>query len=268
MTESVPDSVSADPWKRLRNLTRARIGLTRAGDTLSGAEVRAQQAAHARARRAVHACLNPSGLAMSIDSSTAEVIEVRSEAADRAAFVRRPDLGRLLAPQSAVLLRGLPGPVNGYDIVFVAADGLSAIAVEHQVPPLLKAAISSLSNNWRIAPLVIAHNARVALGDEIGFLINAGCVVMMIGERPGLSVSDSLSLYITWLPRPGRQDSERNCISNIHENGLSIQGACHKLCWLLSAARKLGGTGIRLKDESTTLTALPRRESESWESEP
>ncbi|KGB24582.1 Ethanolamine ammonia-lyase light chain [Acetobacter tropicalis] len=170
--------------------------------------------------------------------------------------MRRPDLGRRLDGPSIALLKQI-APAGPWDVVLVAADGLSAVAVERQAPPLQNAVRAALAHTWRIAPLVVAHNARVALGDEIGALLGVRCVVMMIGERPGLSVSDSLSLYMTWNPHVGRQDSERNCISNIHARGLSIGEGCHKLCWLLKSARKLGYTGVALKDESTNMTLLP-----------
>lgn len=243
--------LTQDPWGPLRRYTRARIGLPRTGDSIAGSEIRALQAAHACARRAVHACLDPAKLTIG-DS----FVEVRSQAKDRSEFVRRPDLGRRLDGPSLSLLKqiALAGP---WDVVLVAADGLSAVAVERQAPPLQKAVRAALGHTWRIAPLVVAHNARVALGDEIGTLLGVRCVVMMIGERPGLSVSDSLSLYMTWNPHVGRQDSERNCISNIHAHGLSIGESCHKLCWLLNSARKLGYTGVALKDESTDMTPLP-----------
>nr|WP_220789995.1 ethanolamine ammonia-lyase subunit EutC [Gluconacetobacter tumulisoli] len=229
-----------DPWAPLRGLTHARVGQPRAGDTVAGGEVRAFQLAHARARKAVTAPLRQD--AMPLDGP---VLTVHSEATDRAMFIRRPDLGRRLSADSAaVLTRG------SYDVVFVIADGLSSVAAERQAPPVL-AACRALLPGWRIAPVVVAHNARVALGDDIAHRLGAGCVVMMIGERPGLSVSDSLSLYMTWDPHPGRLDSERNCISNIHDQGgLSAGVAAAKLAWLLAGARRIGRSGIMLKDET------------------
>ncbi|GBQ30880.1 ethanolamine ammonia-lyase subunit EutC [Gluconacetobacter azotocaptans] len=256
MTKSPPDSAhdplidpstETDPWAPLRGLTRARVGQPRAGDTVAGGEVLAFQLAHARARRAVMAPLRQE--ALRLDGA---VLSVRSQAADRATFIRRPDLGRRLSADSAACLtRG------SYDVAFVIADGLSALAAERQAPPLL-AACHALLPGWRIAPVVVAHNARVALGDDIAHRLGAGCVVMMIGERPGLSVSDSLSLYMTWDPRPGRLDSERNCISNIHDQGgLSTGAAAAKLAGLLAGARRIGRSGIMLKDETpATLDGL------------
>ncbi|WP_323992938.1 ethanolamine ammonia-lyase subunit EutC [Nguyenibacter sp. L1] len=228
-----------DPWDALRRLTPARIGQARSGDTVAVGEVLAFQLAHARARAAVWAPLREDKLGLG-----AEVLRVRSQADERGVFIRRPDLGRRLAPDSAAaLVRG------DHDVVFVIADGLSAIAAERQAPAVLAAARRLLAG-WRIAPVVVAHNARVALGDEIGHRLGARCVVMMIGERPGLSIAESLSLYMTWGPRPGRVDSERNCISNIHsQGGLPAREAAAKLAWLLDGARALGASGIGLKED-------------------
>ncbi|MBB2156880.1 ethanolamine ammonia-lyase subunit EutC [Gluconacetobacter diazotrophicus] len=231
---------ASDPWGPLRRLTSARIGQARTGDTVAGAEVRAFQLAHARARQAVLAPLRTE--ALGLDEA---FVPVRSQAADRGEFVRRPDLGRRLSPDSAAGLA--PG---SYDIAFVIADGLSALAAERQGPPVL-AACRALLPGWRIAPVVVAHNARVALGDDIAQRLGARCVVMMIGERPGLSVAESLSLYMTWDPYPGRMDSERNCISNIHPHGgLTPRQAAATLAWLLNEARRIGASGIVLKDEA------------------
>ncbi|MFW7268274.1 ethanolamine ammonia-lyase subunit EutC [Gluconacetobacter sp. Hr-1-5] len=247
MTDAPRADLAPDPWTTLRGLTHARIGLGRTGDALAGADVRALQAAHAAARRAVHATLDPARLALG-----EPFIEVGSRAPDRGTFVRRPDLGRRLCAQDAARLPHAP-----CDVVFVIADGLSALAAARQAPGVLEAARASLPD-WTIGPVIVAHNARVALGDEIGALIGARCVVMMIGERPGLSAADSLSLYLTWRPRIGRMDSERNCLSNIHAHGGMSHGeAALRLAWLLRGARTLGRSGIALKDNSMTAQLPP-----------
>ncbi|GBQ28076.1 ethanolamine ammonia-lyase subunit EutC [Gluconacetobacter sacchari] len=247
VTEARAPDLARDPWATLRGLTHARIGLGRAGDALAGADVRALQAAHAQARRAVHATLDPARLALG-----APFIAVRSRAPDRGVFVRRPDLGRRLAAPDAERL-----PCAPCDVLFVIADGLSALAAARQAPGVLEAARAALPG-WSIGPVIVAHNARVALGDEIGERIGARCVVMMIGERPGLSAADSLSLYLTWDPKVGRMDSERNCISNIHAHGgMDHDEAAFRLGWLLRGARALGRSGISLKDDSMSARLPP-----------
>ncbi len=178
-----------DPWGPIRALTTARIGLARTGDTVSGADVLGLQHAHARARTAVEKRLDE--VALGLESAPVTVV---SRAHDRATFVRRPDLGRMLSPESAERL-----PRGPYDVAFVIADGLSARAAERQAPAVLRKARALLAG-WAIAPVIVAHNARVALGDEIGARLGAQQVVMMIGERPGLSAADSLSLYLTYAP--------------------------------------------------------------------
>jgi len=232
-----------DPWARLRGLTRARIGLTRTGDALGLADVLSFQRDHARARKAIETTLDEDALG--------KVVSVTSRAPDRTTFIRRPDLGRQLSDESRLGLS--PAPC---DVVFVIADGLSAIAAQTHGPDLIAATRAQLPG-WTVGPTVAAHNARVALGDEIGALMQARFVVMLIGERPGLSVADSLGVYLTLDPKVGRHDAERNCISNVHgHGGLSIEAAAHKLAWLLQQGRTIGATGIALKDEAPALAVL------------
>ncbi len=231
-----------DPWAALRGTTRARIGLGRVGDAPPLRDVLAFQLAHARARDAVHTPLDMDALAAALPGPS---LRVWSAAGDRAGYLRRPDLGRVLDPASHGALDQAIGP---WDIVFVVADGLSPIAVQAHAVPMLAAARARLPG-WTVAPVVMAGGARVALGDAIGERIGAAFCVMLIGERPGLTAADSLGLYITYAPRPGRRDSERNCISNIHAHGTSYDGAADLLAWLLHEARRIQGTGITLKDD-------------------
>lgn len=246
------DAPAPDPWARLRAATRARIGLGLAGDALPLREVLAFQMAHALARDAVHAPLDSAALEAAVHPHP--VLHARSMAPDRGTYLRRPDLGRRLHPDSLVLPKGA-----ACDVAFVLADGLSATAVQRHAAPVLHACLARLAG-WRAAPVVIATQARVALGDEIGARLGARLVAVLIGERPGLSVPDSLGIYLTYEPQVGRRDSERNCISNIHASGgLSPEPAASKLAWLMreALARKLTGTG--LKDEAdAALAAVPK----------
>lgn len=237
-----------DPWTRLRAATSARIGLERAGDALCTRDVLAFQLAHGRARDAVHAPLAVDALAAALPG---EPMIVRSRAPDRATYLRRPDLGRRLDPVCRDAL-----PAGDHDVVFVVADGLSATGVQRHAAPLLLACLARLGD-WRIAPVVIATQARVALGDEIGACLGARLCAILIGERPGLSVADSLGVYLTYAPRVGRRDSERNCLSNIHPAGLGYDAAAEKLVWLMKEARTRGLTGVALKDDVATLPAEP-----------
>ena len=230
----------SDPWSALRASTRARIGLGRTGDALPVADVLAFQLAHARARDAVHTSLDTAVLARAI--APLPTVLVRSQAADRFTYLRRPDLGRLLDPNCR------PPPSEPCDAVFVIADGLSPAGVQAHAPALLRACIDRLAG-WSIAPVVIATQARVALGDEIGALLQATLCVMLIGERPGLTVANSLGVYLTHDPRPGRRDAERNCISNIHGEGLSCEAAADMLAWLMTEARRRKLTGVALKGD-------------------
>jgi ethanolamine ammonia-lyase small subunit len=230
----------SDPWIALRGTTRARIGLGRTGDALPVKDILEFQLAHARARDAVHTPLDTDAIARSI--APLPSLTVRSKAPDRETYLRRPDLGRQLDPACQA---GLTGPS---DVVFVIADGLSPVGVQLHAAPFLKACLDRLPG-WSVAPIVIATQARVALGDEIGAQLQADFCVVLIGERPGLSVANSLGVYLTYHPQIGRRDSERNCISNIHADGLSYEAAADMLAWLMTEARRHKLTGVALKDD-------------------
>ena len=238
----------ADPWAALRAATPARIGLGRSGDAQPLAAVLAFQLAHARARDAVVAALDTDAIAAALPDRT--TLHVRSRASGRDVYLRRPDLGRRLDPACVGMLA--PG---GWDAVFVIADGLSAGAVQRHAVPVLRATLARLAG-WRIGPVVIATQARVALGDEIGAALGAGMVVMLIGERPGLSVADSLGIYLTAHPRVGRRDAERNCLSNIHPaGGFGYDEAAGQLARLMHAARRRGLSGVASGDAMTLTDA-------------
>ena len=234
---------AAELWARFRSATPARIGLGRSGDALRTDSLLDFQLAHAQARDAIYGRVDFAALAARIGLPTRHV---HSEAPDRPTFIRRPDLGRRLdAPSRAVLAADLGDPP--WDIAFIVADGLSSAAIEDHAAPLLHAALPKL-NGLRAAPIVLAEQARVALSDEIGALLKARFAVILIGERPGLSVRNSLGIYITFDPRPGRTDGERNCISNVHADGLTYESAAQKLGWLIAEARRLQATGFFLKE--------------------
>ncbi|SAK90622.1 ethanolamine ammonia-lyase small subunit [Caballeronia fortuita] len=241
----------ADAWNALRRFTQARIALGRAGSSLPTAPLLAFELAHAQARDAVHQPLDTAALAQALRDAGFDTLDARSAAPDRDHYLRRPDLGRVLDDDSA---ERLAAHASACDLVFVAADGLSAFAAQRHVAPLL-ARVRAKLDGWTIAPVVIATQARVALGDRIGELLRAKIVVVMIGERPGLSSPDSLGLYVTYAPRAGRHDAERNCISNVRPEGLDYDTAAFKLTWLLNEARRLQLTGVGLKDHSGALPA-------------
>lgn len=246
--------LTPDPWSALAALTPARVALGRAGTGLPTAANLDFAAAHAAARDAVHVPLDTEGLSARIRSLGLDTLIVSSAAASRAEYLRRPDRGRQLAEASASLLAAhAPAACQ---LALVLGDGLSAVALERQAPPLL-AALLPLLPGWTFAPVVIATQARVALGDPIGFALHAEFVAVLIGERPGLSSPDSLSVYLTRAPEPGRTDAERNCLSNIRPEGLTHAVAARKLAHLLTAGRRLGLTGTRLKDETDASGHVP-----------
>lgn len=228
-------------------LTQARVALGRSGQSLPTAALLQFQLDHARARDAVHAELAAEGFAKAVGH---EVIEVHSRAEDRATYLRRPDLGRRLRAEDAERL-----PRAGGDLAIIVSDGLSAPAVEEHAAPMVRALLARLED-WEIAPLVLAGQGRVAIGDEIGAALGTELALVLIGERPGLSAPNSLGAYLTWAPKRGRLDSERNCVSNIRPpHGLSYEKAADIIERLLRAAKQRRLTGTALKDGSGT--ALP-----------
>jgi ethanolamine ammonia-lyase small subunit len=247
MTQGLP--ATPDPWLALRRRTAARIGLGRVGASMPTAELLRFGLAHAEARDAVHSALDAAALAESLQAQGFETLQVKSMAPDREHYLLRPDLGRSLHPDSRTLLEKAPRA----DIALVMADGLSAQAASRHALPvalLLRDALGS----WP-APVIIAQQGRVALGDDIGAALGARLAIVMLGERPGLSSPDSLGIYLTWAPRTGRMDSERNCISNVRPEGLAYEAAAHKLHFLVRQSLLRQLSGVALKDESV---AVPR----------
>ena len=250
-TDDLPAVSDADLWTGLRRLTAARIGLKRSGASLATAPLLAFQLAHAQARDAVHAELDAPRLAYDLAGHGVPVLTVESAAADKKAYLMRPDLGRALTGTGEAALAPHAG---AYDIVFVVSDGLSARAVEVHAAPVIAEALALLrANALRIAPFVIVRHGRVAVGDAVAALLGAQCAVMLIGERPGLSAPDSMGAYLTFRPNAQTSDAERNCISNIRPAGIGYADAGFKLAHLLKAMRKRGVSGIRLKDDSERL---------------
>ncbi len=246
-------SPARDPWHGLAALTPARVALGHTGPALPTARHLELQLAHARARDAVWHRLDAAALADALGADGRAVLRVRSAARDRREYLERPDLGRRLADADAAALaaHAAPGAAGGgWDVAFVVGDGLAALAAERHAPALLRllrARLGGDADGWRVAPVVVAEQARVALGDAVGAALGARMVAVLLGERPGMSAPDSLGVYVTWAPRPGRTDAERNCVSNVRPEGLPYERAADTLAWLLRAARarRLTGVGLR-----------------------
>ncbi|MFM9916802.1 MAG: ethanolamine ammonia-lyase subunit EutC [Rhizobacter sp.] len=255
-------SVVANPWSVLKRFTPARIGLGRSGISLPTAAQLDFQLAHAQARDAVHRPLEVQALCAEIEAMGLATVPLHSAATNRANYLQRPDLGRQLGTASRQRLEALrvqrrgQGPAS-HDVAFAVVDGLSALAVQRHAAPLLSEVLALLNGpgtdrtpRWTIGPVAVVEQGRVAIGDDIGELLDSQLVVVLIGERPGLSSPDSLGLYLTWEPRPGRNDAERNCISNVRPEGLDYRAAAVRLVYLLEQARNRQLTGVALKDES------------------
>ncbi|MBR0970919.1 ethanolamine ammonia-lyase subunit EutC [Bradyrhizobium japonicum] len=250
-------AVPRRPTLDLRSLTPARVALGRSGASVPTRALLDFTLDHARARDAVHAVFDAPRLAADLRELGLVVTEVRSQAVDRRDYLRRPDLGRQLDGGSAeVLARSASAPCQ---LAVVIGDGLSAAAVHAHAASLVSRLLTLLAadDGVAIGHVVVASGARVALGDEIGAILGARMVVMLVGERPGLSAPDSLGAYLTFAPKPGRTDAERNCVSNIHKAGLSHDEAAFKIAWLVREGLAREATGVALKDESAD--RAPRR---------
>jgi ethanolamine ammonia-lyase small subunit len=258
---ATPPSKSDPRWARLRAATSARIFLQRAGSAIATSEHLAFQLAHAEARDAIAERFDAGQIAEGLHARGLTSVRLHSAARDRPTYLARPDLGRTLDAPSRERLARLP---QDYDLVFVIADGLSARAITRHALPLLDHVLAGLSSEtWRIGPVAVVAQGRVAIGDEIGEILQAALVAVLIGERPGLSSPDSLGIYLTWAPRVGRTDAQRNCLSNIRPEGMAYGEAARRLRFLCGEARARQLTGVHLKDETAlavdVLGVLPDR---------
>lgn len=264
--------VIENPWHKLSEFTDARIGLGRAGVSVPTRHLLEFQLAHAKAQDAVHLALNSQGLADTLKSAqTAQTLFysqlpqdvppfiLHSQAVDRPTYLQRPDLGRRLDESSINQLKAFKSNQetsaveDSFDLAIVVADGLSSVAIEDNCMPFLNAVsqvMKESDESWNLAPISIVEQGRVAVGDEVGELLNANVALVMIGERPGLSSPDSMGLYLTWGPKVGTLDSSRNCISNVRPAGLNYDAAARKLIYLLSESRRRKLTGVGLKERS------------------
>lgn len=268
--------VTENPWHKLNVFTDARVGLGRAGISIPTSHLLAFQLAHAQAQDAVHRPLNSEllseRLCQSVSPELAPVF-LHSRAGDRASYLQRPDYGRLLDDDSANILAQYTRDNTSeqqpqvYDLAIAVVDGLSALAVEQNAVPFLAelfqqmAVVQRRGDSWKMAPICIVQQGRVAIGDDICQRLNARCVVVLIGERPGLSSPDSLGLYLTWGAKVGLTDAYRNCISNIRPAGLSYSQAARKALYLLNEARDRQVSGVSLKDRSDETAVIDAKDT-------
>ena len=263
---TLPALVTPTPWEALKNFTDARIALGRAGVSLPTAAHLAFQLAHAQARDAVHLPFDAHGVQTSLHSLGLPTLRLHSRAIDRATYLQRPDLGRRLDAASLQTLaqwQNQHRTTQAFDVAFVLVDGLSALAIHQNAVPLVSLMLQRLQADttqpWTVAPLTVVAQGRVAIGDEVGAAWRANTVVVLIGERPGLSSPDSMGIYLTWAPKVGTTDAARNCISNVRPAGLSVDAAAATLHRLLSQARLKQLTGVGLKDDTDHALMDPQR---------
>ncbi len=246
------DMIPSGNWVQLRQLTAARVALGRSGVSLPTNEWLSFKADHAMARDAIYTPMDTALLLQGLNEAGMDFICLHSRAADRKEYLLRPDKGRQLSEVSATELQSC-STTSGVDLCITVADGLSPMAVNKQVLPLLQAFYPLLQKEkYSIAPVCIVNQGRVAVSDETGFILNAKVSLILIGERPGLSSPDSLGAYLTYGPQPGNTDEKRNCISNIREDGLRPAAAADQLMYLLQESMRIRGSGVVLKDNRLT----------------
>ena len=248
-SEANASPVTADPWAELRRFTDARIALGRCGASLPLAAVLELRLAHAQARDAVHLPLAVDQLEPQMQELGLQTLGLHSGARDRAEYLTRPDLGRMLDADSRAMLKK-SRPAGGCDLALVIGDGLSSLAIHENAVAFIREFIGLCAAHTQFAfgPICLVENCRVATGDEIGELLGARLVVMLIGERPGLSSPNSMGVYLTYAPKIGTSDEARNCISNVRAGGLPVGQGVRKLAYLVEEALRLQTTGVNLKD--------------------
>lgn len=240
-----------DLWENLKKFTDARIAIGRAGCSIPTQELLKFQLAHAEAQDAVHQPLDVDLMVSDFKEQNLDSLSVHSQVQDKQEYLKRPDLGRLLSEESYRGLQAFKADnPQSYDVCIVVGDGLSARAIEENAAPFIQHLMHHIqAENWHVAPIVIATGSRVALGDQVAECLQAPMLVMLIGERPGLSSPDSMGIYYTWKATTGTFDAKRNCISNVRPAGLSIPIATQRLMSLMRSSKKLGYSGVDLKDE-------------------
>jgi ethanolamine ammonia-lyase small subunit len=254
--ENTPVKIT-DSWESLREYTAARIALGRVGDSIPLTASLEFKLAHAHARDAVYSELDRTALLMGLTDFGLPLLEIQSMAVSRSQYLQRPDLGRLPSASSVSLLQEHAAE---FDICLILADGLSATAINSNIIPLLKCLLPLLRGmNYRLTPLCMASQARVALSDHIAGTLGAKLSLMLIGERPGLSAADSIGAYLTYSPKPGLTDESRNCVSNIRPEGLSFEAAANKIFYLIREAfhRKLSGVELKDNDQMSLQQKAP-----------
>lgn len=249
--DSFNPSSHQDEWEKLKQFTDARIAIGRAGSSIPTRPMLEFQLAHAQARDAVYQPLDVASLTKQIQSLGLKTISVKSQAEDKQTYLKRPDLGRVLAQESVEIVTEYQHQhANEFDVCIVVGDGLSALAIEENAFKLIQSLqLEITQENWSLTPIVMATGSRVALGDQVCELLKAKMLIMLIGERPGLSSPDSLGIYYTFGAKSGDLDSKRNCISNVRPAGLSIPIATQRLMNLMRKSKSLGYSGVKLKDD-------------------
>jgi len=242
-----------DPLARALEGTPARLLVGRTGPAYPTSVWLRLRADHAAARDAVLETVDFEQDLGSLVASTG-IYEVGTMAPDRAAFIARPEEGRRLSSEARATIAGRT--THGADFQIAVGDGLSSKAVATQVPKLLPLlAEAAALEGWSWGTPFFIRQCRVGVMNDIGGVLRPRVLVLLIGERPGLATAESLSAYMAFRPRAGHTDADRNLVSNIHSQGVSVEQASCRLIRLARRIMALEHSGIAVKE--TALEAVP-----------
>lgn len=236
-------------------LTPARVFAPRHGASLSTADWLALRADHAGARDAVFQETTPETVLAWAASFPRRPLFVTSQAATATDYLLRPDLGRKLLPKDRerILIECPRSP----QMQILLADGLSALALQNQGLPLWTALTQqALEKGWQLGQPIFIHRARVGILNDIGSLLEPCVVVLLIGERPGLSTAESLSAYLAYRPKLGDTDAKRNLIASIHDRGVGIPEATRRILNLAGSLKSSCYSGVGIREEMPKGTLL------------
>ena len=242
--------------KKVRAQTPARLLAGRSGAAYRTNTQLELREAHAAARDAVRAELNLSADLGEDFARKWNLFEVCSQAVTKDEYLLRPDLGRHFNAASRATVSKRSNTER--DLQIVIGDGLSATAIAKQVPQLLPLLYEGAkAHEWSIGEIFVIRHCRVGILNEIGELLVPKVAILLIGERPGLATSESLSAYMAFEPKLSDTDANRNLISNIHARGVSTEQAAQRILQLADSMVKAHQSGCQLREEPP---AVIRRE--------
>ena len=225
---------------RLKAKTDARLGVWRCGPrplTKTTLRLRADNAA------AMDAVFNDVAQEC-LDRNNLKAYQTKCDSKET--YLTRPDLGRVFDDETAAQIK--KDCVNDPDVQIIVSDGLSSSAVEANIDAVLPALFNGLkSNGLKVGTPIFIKYGRVGAEDSVAKILNAKVTVILLGERPGLATSSSLSAYCVYGGYPGIPEANRTVVSNIHKNGTPPVEAGAYIAELCEQMYKKKASGLDLK---------------------